>query len=73
VLCSFGGFGGPVFHEIRHILYDAPVHPHVVNYIYGLGGRDMSYILINHIYRDLERIIETNRVEKKVQFIGLRE
>jgi len=71
--CSFGGFGGPVFHEIRHILYDAPVHPHVVNYIYGLGGRDMSYILINQIYRDLERILETNRVEKKVQFIGLRE
>jgi pyruvate ferredoxin oxidoreductase alpha subunit len=71
--CSFGGLGGPVFHEVRHLLYDAPVHPHVVNYIYGLGGRDMSHILINHIYRDLERILETNRVEKTVQFIGLRE
>lgn len=71
--CSFGGFGGPVFHEIRHILYDAPTHPHVANYIYGLGGRDMSYMLINQIYQDLQKILETNRIEKLVQFIGLRE
>jgi pyruvate ferredoxin oxidoreductase alpha subunit len=37
---SFGGDGGAVFHEVRHILYDVASHPFVVNYIYGLGGRD---------------------------------
>jgi len=71
--CSFGGFGGPLFHEIRHILYDAPIHPHVANYIYGLGGRDMSHMLIDQVYRDLQKTLETNRVEKLIQFIGLRE
>jgi pyruvate ferredoxin oxidoreductase alpha subunit len=70
---SFGGHGGAVFHEIRHILYDAPTHPYVVNCIYGLGGRDTPPNLIHKIYRDLQRILETQRIEKPVQFIGLRE
>jgi pyruvate ferredoxin oxidoreductase alpha subunit len=70
---SFGGHGGAVFHEIRHILYDAPTHPYVVNYIYGLGGRDTPPTLIHKIYRDLQRILETQRIEKPVQFIGLRD
>jgi len=70
---SFGGYGGAVFHEIRHILYDASTHPYVVNYIYGLGGRDTHPNLIHKIYRDLQRIIKTQRIEKTVQFIGLRE
>ena len=70
---SFGGHGGAVFHEIRHILYDTSTHPYVVNYIYGLGGRDTHPNLIRKIYRDLQRILETQRVEEPVQFIGLRE
>jgi len=70
---SFGGHGGAVFHEIRHILYDASTHPYVANYIYGLGGRDTPPNLIHKIYRDLQRILETQRIEKTVQFIGLRE
>ena len=71
--CSFGGHGGPVFHEIRHVLYDLNVRPHVVNYVYGLGGRDMSQDLVQNIYQDLARILETGRIEHSVQFIGLRE
>jgi pyruvate ferredoxin oxidoreductase alpha subunit len=71
--CSFGGYGGPVFHEIRHVLYDSKIHPHVVNYIYGLGGRDMSQHLVQKIYRDLARIVETGQIDQTVQFIGLRE
>jgi pyruvate ferredoxin oxidoreductase alpha subunit len=71
--CSFGGHGGPVFHEIRHVLYDSNIHPHIVNYIYGLGGRDMSQRLVQKIYQDQARILETRQIEHSVQFIGLRE
>jgi pyruvate ferredoxin oxidoreductase alpha subunit len=70
---SFGGYGGPVYHEVRHALYDTQTHPHVVNYIYGLGGRDMPRTIIRDIYEDLEKIIETNRVKDYVQFAGVRE
>ncbi len=70
---SFGAHGGPIFHEVRHILYDASMHPPVVNYIYGLGGRDMPQNLINTIYQDLQKISRTDQVEKSVQFLGVRE
>jgi len=70
---GFGGNGGPVFHEIRHVLYDSPSHPYVVNYIYGLGGRDTSPTQIREIYEDLQRILQTKRVENPVNYIGLRE
>jgi pyruvate ferredoxin oxidoreductase alpha subunit len=70
---SFGGNGGAVFHEVRHVLYDAAVHPYVVNYIYGLGGRDSSPKELRAIYADLQRILETKRVEKPIQYLGLRE
>jgi pyruvate ferredoxin oxidoreductase alpha subunit len=71
--CSFGGNGGPLFHEIRHAVYDLPNKPKLVNYIYGLGGRDTPPYLIDGIYRELQRIAETGEIGNKVQFIGLRE
>jgi len=70
---SFGGYGGPVFHEIRHILYDARSHPYVVNYVYGLGGRDMPPNIIQGIYKGLQDIVKTGRVKDCVQFAGVRE
>jgi len=69
---SFGGHGGAVFHEIRHVLYDAPTHPYIVSYIYGLGGRDTHPNLIHKIYHDLQRTLKTQRIKEPVQFIGLR-
>ena len=70
---SFGGNGGPVFHEMRHMFYDVAAHPYVVNYIYGLGGRDTSPQELRSIYTDLQRILQTKRVEKPIQYLGLRE
>jgi len=70
---SFGGNGGPIFHEIRHIFYDATSRPYVVNYIYGLGGRDTSPRELRTIYEDLQRILQTQHVEKPIQYLELRE
>jgi pyruvate ferredoxin oxidoreductase alpha subunit len=69
---SFGGNGGPVFHEVRHALYDLPSHPHIVNYIYGLGGRDTSPSQIRQIYEDLLKIVKTRRVGNPIKYVGLR-
>ncbi|UCE95668.1 MAG: pyruvate ferredoxin oxidoreductase [Candidatus Bathyarchaeota archaeon] len=69
---SFGGYGGPIFHELRHVLYDTSSHPYVVDYIYGLGGRDMPQNIIKGIYKDLMEIVETKSVKEYVQFAGVR-
>jgi pyruvate ferredoxin oxidoreductase alpha subunit len=70
---SFGGFGGAVFHEIRHVLYDEKQHPPIVNYIYGLGGRDTSPRELRRIFEELMNISRTGRVESQIHYLGLRE
>jgi pyruvate ferredoxin oxidoreductase alpha subunit len=70
---SFGGNGGALFHETRHALYDAQARPYMVNYVYGLGGRDVSPSQIRGIYEDLRKIMQTKHVDELVKYVGLRE
>ena len=70
---SFGGNGGAVYQETRHALYDFSTHPSIVNYIYGLGGRDTSPRQIRKVFEDLQKIVQTKRVEEKIRYIGIRE
>ena len=70
---SFGGNGGAVFHEVRHALYDLPARPYVVNYIYGLGGRDTSPSQLRKIYQDLQKILHTKHIDDLIRYVGLRD
>ncbi len=70
---SFGGYGGAVFHEVRHALYDTKPHPPIINYIYGLGGRDHSPSELRKVFNDLMSIIKTGNVDTQVRYLGLRE
>jgi pyruvate ferredoxin oxidoreductase alpha subunit len=70
---SFGGVGGALFHEVRHALYDSTNRPSLLDYIYGLGGRDTSPTQIRQVFEDLHKILQTRRVEPLVRYLGLRE
>ncbi|HIQ03457.1 MAG TPA: pyruvate ferredoxin oxidoreductase [Desulfurococcales archaeon] len=70
---SFGARGGPVFLEVRSAFYDEKEKPIIVNYIYGLGGRDAPPSLIESIYKELLRIAETGKVEQLIKYVGVRE
>jgi pyruvate ferredoxin oxidoreductase alpha subunit len=70
---SFGGNGGAVFHEVRHALYDSKTRPYVVNYVYGLGGRDTSPRQIIDIFEDLQKIVRSKHIDESIKYIGLRE
>lgn len=65
--------GGPVGAELQAALYDLEKRPKVVNYIYGLGGRDVSIHDIESVYRDLDIIGRTGVVGPKVRHLGVRE
>ena len=71
--CSFGGNGGPLFHEIRHSVYDLQDRPKLVNRIYGLGGRDIEPHMIEDIFKELQIIVEIGQPTETVKFTGLRE
>ncbi len=70
---SPGGLGGPVFAEIRNALYDQKQHPVMVNYIFGLGGRDSNPVELRKIFEDLARVAKTGQADTTVHYFGLRE
>lgn len=70
---SLTGQGGPVFAETRSALYDLTKRPLMVNYIYGLGGRDVGIDAIESVYNDLESIANTGVAGAKVRHLGVRE
>jgi pyruvate ferredoxin oxidoreductase alpha subunit len=70
---SFGGQGGPVFTELRSALYELDPKPQVVNYIYGLGGRDTTVEQIEGAIRQLGKVAQDGKVTKLVNYLGVRE
>jgi pyruvate ferredoxin oxidoreductase alpha subunit len=70
---SFGGNGGAVCIEVCRALYVSQVHPWVVDYIHGLGGRDTSPSQIRNIYVELQRTVQAERIDENVRYVGLRE
>jgi pyruvate ferredoxin oxidoreductase alpha subunit len=69
---SPGAFGAPLFTEVRSALYDYAERPHIVNYVYGLGGRDIKEHF-KEVALKLEKIAETGKVEEIYAYINLRE
>ena len=70
---TFSNRGGPVFNEIRSAFYEKDNKPLIINYIYGLGGRDISVEDIEKVYTDLEKILKQKKVETLVNYLGVRE
>ncbi|ACL70817.1 2-ketoisovalerate ferredoxin oxidoreductase subunit alpha [Halothermothrix orenii] len=69
---TFSLNGGPLFLDVKASLYDSSRDLKVVNYIYGLGGRDINVSNIEDILRELVAIKEGQK-EKKVTYYGVRE
>jgi len=70
---SFGGFGGPLFTEIRSALYDAPSRPLIINFFYGLGGRDIYPEDIEKALERTEEVVKAGKIEQHIDYLGLRE
>lgn len=70
---SFSSMGGPLFNEIRSSLYDSKKRPHLLNYIYGLGGRDIFPEDIKKVFKELENIKKTEKIKSPINYIGVRD
>jgi len=70
---SFNAAGGPLFTEITSALYGRADGIKVINYIYGLGGRDVKIDDIAKVYDRLLDIVKTGNVGEVYNYIGVRE
>jgi len=69
---SLNGQGGPVFTEVRSALYEFDSKPKMINYIYGVGGRDVSIDMIRSVYEDLKNLLNTGKIDKQIRYLGVR-
>lgn len=70
---SFNGFGGPLFTEVRSTLYESSWRPIILNYIFGLGGRDVTIENIKEVFYSLQEVAKKGKVENLVNYLGVRE
>lgn len=71
---SFNAAGGPLFTEITSVLYSKGVcGPKVINYIYGLGGRDVKTDDLESVFSELFKIAGSGKVDSVYNYLGVRE
>lgn len=68
----FSATSGPLGAEVRAALFAAKSQAEVVNYFYGLGGRDITVEDFEDIYSRLETIADTHEITDMYDYIGLR-
>ena len=69
---SFSSQGGPVYPEVMAALYPLNEKPLAINYIYGIGGRDVRVENIEEVFNELEKIKNSNDAGDKYRYLGLR-
>lgn len=65
---SFSAHGGPLFNDVRSALYNLTDRPKIVNYIYGLGGRDIHVEEIENAIKELSK-----GAKEEINYLGVRE
>ncbi len=68
---GFNAKGGALFNEIRSAMYDGDARPAIVNYIYGLGGRDVRTNDLEKVYDALAEIVATGVVGDPYRYVGV--
>jgi pyruvate ferredoxin oxidoreductase alpha subunit len=69
---SMNGQEGPLCLEVKAALYDKGLNKPLLNYIYGLGGREIRLDEIEAIYRDLFDAA-SGKAKNKITYLSVRE
>jgi pyruvate ferredoxin oxidoreductase alpha subunit len=64
---SFGA-SGPLFADIRSAEFENRIHPRTVNYVYGLGGRDVGVEDLKTVFKQLE-----SGSAKTINYLGVKQ
>ena len=69
---SLNAAGGALFEDITSAMYTNKKSVPVVNYVYGIGGRDTTSDQIESVFVDLQKINKDDKVENPYRYLGLR-
>ena len=69
---SLNAAGGALFEDVTSAMYVNGKNVPMVNYIYGIGGRDTKTTDIESVYGDLAEIVKTGKIDNPYRYLGLR-
>ena len=69
---SLNAAGGALFEDVVSSMYVNDKKVPMVNYVYGIGGRDTTTKDIEEVYTDLQEIANNGKVENPYRYFGLR-
>ncbi|MDH5816239.1 MAG: ferredoxin oxidoreductase [Candidatus Nezhaarchaeota archaeon] len=69
---SFGAVGGPLFTDVASIFANEIDRPLMMNFIVGIGGRDVTVKELMDIVRTSDKALQRGRVEKSCIYYGVR-
>lgn len=67
--CSPGGYGGAVFNELRSALYSSGLRPLVLDFLTGMGGRDVTPSELEEMVSKTLKAKETGKAEREVEWV----
>ncbi|MEM3630942.1 MAG: pyruvate ferredoxin oxidoreductase, partial [Nitrososphaerota archaeon] len=70
---SHGAISAPLGLDIKALLYEYDIKIPVMNFVYGLGGRDISPKDIATIFNRAEKIAKKKSIPHGYEYIGVRE
>ncbi len=69
---SLNAAGGALFEDVTSAMYVNKKQVPMVNYIYGIGGRDTTEKQLESVYTDLSEIVKNGKIENPYRYLGLR-
>jgi len=69
---SLNAAGGALFEDVVSAMYVNGKQVPMVNYVYGIGGRDTTEKQLESVFADLGVIAESGKVENPYRYLGLR-
>ncbi len=70
---SYTNHGGPLGADVMAAMFRARSQALAVNYIYGLGGRDVRVEDMESVFEDLKQIVKDNDAGETYRYLGIRE
>ena len=70
---GYSNQGGPLGADVMAALYRARADVLAVNYVYGLGGRDVRVEDMEGVFETLKQIAEDGEVKEAYRYLGIRE
>lgn len=70
---SLNAAGGALFEDVTSAMYVSGKNVPMVNYVYGIGGRDTKTNDIKGVYEDLMEIVKSGKINNPYRYFGLRE